>query len=325
MSCNPFRRALRFSALLAIAASGGLAGSHLFAAGNTTPATNDVFADAGSVASFPFLWREGVVVLPVSIKGSRPLNFVLDTGSSRMLIDRKLAATLGLKAGEVSSLQGAGAGRIRIEALHNVDLRLPGLQSKAYDCFTADLSPLEETLKLRVDGIIGYDFFAHYVVTIDFAAKKITVALPSAFHPIAGAEEIPLELRGKWAFVKGELVLPGQVTVQDRFFIDSGSSDAVDHPIVKTMQTRIASRSGVGLGTPVEGATARAESFRIGSFTLPGLVISCCGATDETSRLIGTEVLRRFTVVFDYPHSRLFLSPNDALHEEFSASPSSPN
>jgi hypothetical protein len=38
--------------------------------------------------------------------------------------------------------------------------------------------------------------------------------------------------------------------------------------------------------------------------------------------MIGTEILRRFTVTFDYPSSQLFLLPNDALHESFAASPS---
>jgi hypothetical protein len=121
---------------------------------------------------------------------------------------------------------------------------------------------------------------------------------------------LPIEVRDKWAFVKGELLLPGPVAVQDSFLIDSGSSDAVDHPIVTKLQSRVATRSGVGLGTPVQGATARATSFRLGRYRVAAPIVSCCGATDATSRLIGNEVLRRFTVTFDYPSSRIFLTPN---------------
>ena len=128
---------------------------------------------------------------------------------------------------------------------------------------------------------------------------------------------LPIEIRNKWPYVKADLVLSGQVTVQDSFLIDSGSSDAVDHPIIMKLQSRKPSKSGVGLGEPVEGATARAESFRLGRYTLNAPNVSCCGATEETSKLIGNEVLRRFTVTFDYPSSRMFLTPNASLEDAF--------
>ena len=83
------------------------------------------------------------------------------------------------------------------------------------------------------------------------------------------------------------------------------------------MQNKTATASGVGLGTPVEGAVARALSFRVGNIVLNAPLVSCWGATEETSRMIGTEILRRFTVTFDYPSSRLFLLPNGALRDRF--------
>ena len=149
---------------------------------------------------------QGEVIVPVSINGSQPLRFVLDTGSTRTLIDRSVAARLGLKEREASSLQGAGQGRIPIYALPNVDFQMPGLQSKGYDCFAVDLAPVGKAVGTREDGILGYDFFARFVVTIDFETKQMIVETPAAFHPEKTFEELPLEIRGKWGFVKGELV-----------------------------------------------------------------------------------------------------------------------
>jgi Aspartyl protease len=285
------------------------------------PLDQNVFANKAGRTSFPFELSQGVIIVPVSIHESRPLRFALDSGSTRTLVERNLAASLGLKEGDASSLQGAGQGRISVHGLHDLDLQMPGLESTGYDGFTADLTPLEQSVGTRVDGILGYDFFARFVVTIDFEAKQMTVELPAAFYPSNAFEELALEIRGKWAFVKGELMFPGPVTIQDSFFIDSGSSDAVDHPVVKLIQSRMASTSGVGLGTPVEGAVAAATSFRIGTFTLMGPTVACCGATDAMSRMIGTEILRRFTVTFDYPSSRLFLRPNRTLHASFRSAP----
>lgn len=270
-----------------------------------TPNEQNVFTNK-SGAAFQFEWKEGMIIVPVSIRGSRPLRFVLDSGSTRMLLDRAVAASLGFREGETSSLQGAGQGRIPIRALHDVDLQFPGLDSNGYDFFTIDLAPEERTLGTREDGILGYDFFSRFVVTIDFEARRVTVQPPAAFRPRSGSEELPLAIRGKWPFVKGELVLPGPVTVQDSFLVDSGSSDGVDHPAVKTMQDKTATSSGIGLGSPVNGVVGVASSFRIGSFTLSSPIVSCCGATEETSRIIGTGILKHFVVTFDYPSSHFF-------------------
>jgi len=101
--------------------------------------------------------------------------------------------------------------------------------------------------------------------------------------------------------------------VQDSFLIDSGSSDSVDHPIVTTMQSRKPTATGVGFGEPGKGAVAQATAFRLGRLGVASPTVVCCGATEATSKLIGSEILRHFTVTFDYSSSRIFLTPNGTL------------
>jgi len=268
------------------------------------------FTAGGGKSTFAFRWNKGMIFVPIRLNGSPPLSFVLDTGSTRTIVDRAVAKSLGLKPSGSSSLQGAGAGRIPIEFIHDVSVTLPGVESAGCELSTADLQPLEASLGIRVDGILGYELFSRFVVTVDYEAKTMTLGRPGTFRASNTAQAIPIELRDKWAFVKAELVLPGPVTVQDSFLIDSGSSDAVDHPIVMKLDSRVSTTSGVGLGTQVQGATARATSFRLGRYSITGPTVSCCGASDATSRLIGNEVLRRFTVTFDYPSSQIFITPN---------------
>jgi hypothetical protein len=279
------------------------------------PSSKVTFGGSTKTSTFAFDWRKGMIFVPVRVNGSGPLSFVLDTGSARTLIDRTVATGLGLKASGKGSLQGAGAGRVPIEFIPDVRLSFPGVEAGGFELSTADLRPLETSLGVKVDGIVGYELFQRFVVTVDYESKSVTLSLPEAFHPNTAAGSLPIELRNRWPFVKAELVLPGPVTVQDSFMIDSGSGDAVDHPIVMKLRSRVPSESGVGLGTPIQGATARATSFRLGRYTLDGPIVSCCGATDETSKMIGNEVLRRFTVTFDYPSLRVFLAPNSYFGE----------
>jgi len=277
----------------------------------------DVFSH-GTNSTFAFELRQGMIFVPVRLNGSGPLSFVLDSGSTRMLVDRTRAKELGLKASGTGSLQGAGAGRIPIEFVEYVRVALPGLDSIGYKFSTADLQPLKTSLGIKVDGILGYEFLRRFAVTVDYESKNITITLPDAFHPSDSAQALPIELRGQWPYVKGALILPGPVTVEDSFLIDSGSSDGVDHPIVMKMQSRVSSQSGVGLGTAVEGATAHATSFQLGRYSVANPVVSCCGATDATSKLIGSDVLRFFTVTFDYPASQIYIKPNAALARQTS-------
>jgi hypothetical protein len=267
-------------------------------------AANIIFAGNTKASTFPFEWRKETIVVPVRVNGSRPLLFVLDTGSSRMLVYRTLA----------DSLQGAGTGRIPVEFIQNVTISLPGVESAGYEFSTADLRPLESANGGKVDGILGYELFRRFVITIDYHSKNLTLTLPKAFHSEVRentkTKMLPIELRGKWAFVKGELSFPGPLTVQDSFLIDTGSSDQVDHPVVMKIQARVPTTSGVGIGSSSQGALAHATSFTLAGYQIRNPVVTCCGATDATSTLIGNEVLLHFTVTFDYPSSRIFITPN---------------
>ncbi len=162
----------------------------------------------GEQSSFPFEFRKDMIFVPVRLNGSEPLSFVLDTGSTRMLVDRTLANSLGLRRSGQGSMQGAGAGRIPIEFVQNVDNGLPGLESTGYEFSTADLQPLRGSLGVEIDGILGYEFFSRFVVTIDYESRILTLTLPKAFHADRSKQSLPIEIRDKWAFVKGSLYCP---------------------------------------------------------------------------------------------------------------------
>jgi len=110
------------------------------------------FTAGGGKSTFAFRWNKGMIFVPIRLNGSPPLSFVLDTGSTRTIVDRAVATSLGLKTSGSSSLQGAGAGRIPIEFIHDVSVTLPGVESAGYELSTADLQPLEASLGIRVDG-----------------------------------------------------------------------------------------------------------------------------------------------------------------------------
>ena len=109
--------------------------------------------------------------------------------------------------------------------------------------------------------------------------------------------------------VRGGFGLVTSLFASDDFLIDSGSEDAVDHPIGAQAADRREAQTGNGLGSPVNGFIATAVSFHLGRHELRDLTMVSRGGTEQTSKLIGGAVLSRFTVTFDYPHARMFLAP----------------
>jgi len=56
---------------------------------------NVTFATSSRESTFGFDSRNGMIFVPVRLNGSRPLSFVLDTGSARTVVDRALATSPG--------------------------------------------------------------------------------------------------------------------------------------------------------------------------------------------------------------------------------------
>ena len=96
------------------------------------------------------------------------------------------------------------------------------------------------------------------------------------------------------------------------------SGDAVDDPtILKTTGPTRKVKTGVGLGQPGEGVLGRASYLQLGSFRLEAPTAACCSGNPDDVRKIGTEVLRRFTVILDYTRNRMILEPNSHFKENF--------
>jgi hypothetical protein len=271
----------------------------------------DRFTAGGSAVTFPVEIHGWLVYVPVEING-RHLKFVLDSGASRNLLDFAVMQQLGLKPVGDDGTHGAGRGRVSLKKLGAVEMRLPKLEMHFDEAAAVDLMPVSRDVGVTLDGLLGYPFLSRYVVTIDYERSTMTVTAPEKFGAPAGAAALPLELRGKWPFVAGEVKPSEDVTIQDKFLVDSGSGDGVDHPIVLQMQANRATRTGMGLGKATTGAINTLWGFRLGPYLLHDVTGVCCGGSEDTSRMFGGQVLRYFTVTFDYPHQRMFLVPNRA-------------
>jgi predicted aspartyl protease len=165
------------------------------------------------------LMEDGSIVVPVTIDGDGPFQFMLDTGSTRTAVAEKLAMKLGLATAS-SSLMITPAGRA-VRAVASVDgFALAGMPAVKLDALI--LPHADFGARTRLDGLVGQDLLAPLVYTIDYTRKVIAW---DQSPTLSGRTRLPLQSTGGRLLVS----LPQSSTTAAplRFIPDSGTDGIV--------------------------------------------------------------------------------------------------
>jgi hypothetical protein len=125
--------------------------------------------------------RHMVVEVYVNDKG--PFKLIFDTGAPATLISQRLAKEAGVlqaKGKPVASLFG-NLGQKKVKSLRLGDLRVSNVDAMVLDHPIVDA--IGAAHKERIDGIVGFNIFGRYNVSIDYQAKELTFA-PGTFVPV---------------------------------------------------------------------------------------------------------------------------------------------
>ena len=279
------------------------------------------------VARVPFEMNGNSLYLQVRINGSEPRWFVLDTGAGVTVLNDTTVRSLGLKAGRGGTLRGAG-GVAQSVGVRGLTLDVGGAVVADVNVAALPLAQLENAAGRAIDGILGVDFFRRYVVEIDYETRLLTAYDPAAYSYAGRGETLPLTFRDNHPHLRAQVKLPGRPPLEGDFVIDAGSSMQL------TMLPSFTEKNGLresvpaaftayarGVGGEFALPVARAESIRIGGFTLerPVTAFPTAGTfgADGIAGNIGTAILRRFKVVFDYSRKRVHLEPAKNYSDPF--------
>jgi predicted aspartyl protease len=274
----------------------------------------------------------GGIFFQARINNSQPMWFALDSGASfPFVINTTKATALGLKLQGQFSL-GGGAGPNTYEASQTGGLTI-ALDRKEFTDqrgVVMSLGLVEEQLGRPLDGLVGLDLFLNYVVEIDYAAKKLRLYDPQSFAYSGAGESVPLTLRDGHFFVPAVINIPPRGKLTGQFVVDTGgclmtvvltTPFAHRNNLPVATQKTILDRSIAGLGGEMSLLVGRASNFKIGNSVVPSPLIYISQdkggalASSEYEGLIGTEILRRFKVIFDYQRGRLVLERNSHFEE----------
>ena len=120
----------------------------------------------------PFLASNSLILLPVSINGSAPLYFLLDTGvRANLLFSKSMGDSLGLSYTRRVGMVGADGSTTvwaQVSPINTLGLgEVEGILQSLL-VLEEDFLELESVIGIPVYGILGYEFFKYNAVKIDY-------------------------------------------------------------------------------------------------------------------------------------------------------------
>lgn len=267
-----------------------------------------------AVVEVPMLARGPMPAVEVTVNGEGPFIFAIDTGGGgQARVDSSLVERLKLKTvGQVQGGDGSGANTRSMDLVELDSLRLGGVEFKKVRAATRNYNTSPSLP--HIDGILGFNLFAEYLLTLDFPGRRVRLErgeLPRA----DGAEVLSFEsARGIPVVELG--VGAGRIKAD----IDTGNTVGgfvLPTALVEKLQTA---------GAPVVVGHARTitsdveikqvqlkDAIRLGRFEFaePMVVYPALGDGGN----IGSRVLREFSLTFDQQNGRVRLKRTELPQE----------
>lgn len=289
---------------------------------------NDVrFSQGNEVRDIPLEFNTVHIFLQANLQG-KPLWFVLDSGAGSTVVNAVTARELGLEmAGSIEG-RGAGEGSVDVQLIKNVSVEVKGATSTAtvdgQTVAAIDLTPVETLMGRQVDGILGYDFISRFVMTIDYHGARLHLRDRHGYEYKGSGKVVPLRLQDKLPQVHLTVTVPGVAPLDGEVLVDTGAGAVLGfarpfhqaHGLTDHLKKSVSFEGGFGVGGVSRSVLARIDAIDLGglSFARPVCGFSQdekgAGADPNRAGLIGGELLRRCTVIFDYERERMVLEPN---------------
>jgi hypothetical protein len=276
----------------------------------------------------------GQFFVPLSLNGSAPHYFILDTGAGISAVDIGLAAELRLQTVARTELAGT-AGILTVNQVRIARIA-PLRRGRAVDDLSwYGLSPTTQDLSAfqvpvagaREAGLLGNDYLQSFVIQMQLEPPLLEIARPTGFAPAGVDPErfIPLILDDN-AIVRVKGTLDGWMPVDLRF--DTGSATmTIEGPylnITTSMWQALRGRhpeyrvhkalEAHGIGGKVSLDVGTITSLEVGPLRFDGIKVVIQPAVGYFANpdAVGFIALNLFQdagwLTFDYPNRRLYLS-----------------
>jgi predicted aspartyl protease len=270
-----------------------------------------------------FIDSNSLIILPVSINGGPPVNFLFDTGvKSNIFFSKSLADDLEMNYTRKLNLVGAdGKTVLSASVSPNNHFDLGPIEGifQAILVLDDDFLELEKVLGVPVYGVIGYEFFKNNPIKVDYENGVITFYNRNAlkWKPF-WYRETPIEILGNKPYISTSIKQFDGPILDSKLLIDTGAN----HGLLLNRETseniilpdkNIKSSLGRSLGGDLVGHVSRVKKLTINGLSFREVVTSYPDKNEfsevliQTGRMgsLGSELLNHMELIFDYPRKRL--------------------
>lgn len=250
----------------------------------------------GAGSAFPITLTRQRILLDATVNGVKG-RFILDTGADAIVFDNEFA-----DRAKVPTLTGTGHAATmygtvptqtrRVDSIAFGDATLHNVLVYSENFRDRDYRGLDRS---GYDGLIGYDFFAAAIVKLDVYASKATILDPST--DLSGVGGLPLLLDLSGGVPAIPMTLNRSIGVNA--MLDTGNPGIVFMSRALARKHRFLMTMGCG----------NIDTLTIGPITYADQAV-CLWNFPSNDMLLGFDFLKHFDYVFDYPHGRMFMTPN---------------
>lgn len=212
-------------------------------------------------------------VVPVLVNGNGPYDFLVDTGSTTSVVDRKLAKDLGLKPLQQTVIRTAhGTERVPIARVHEMQV---GPRSTETVLVLVSNMKGVRSLDGNVRGILGFNVLSRFRYTLDYQQKKLRFE-----NGVVQGTRVPFDASDR------AVVL---TTDAGRFLLDTGASGVFLFQ-TQGMDVEIDARAVTGVTTNAGRRVSRSgwlNSLDIGDVSLKHVPVTLVPETGLEPRADG--------------------------------------
>jgi outer membrane lipoprotein-sorting protein len=273
------------------------------------PANRPLFDMQGRTSvRIPADFTEEGIIVRVTVNG-RGLDFMLDSGSSEVVLDAGVARELGLPIEDVS--KGDFSGEYTEGESRLPEMSLGDLHAKNVAITAIPLQVQTPNGQRKIVGLLGGDFFGNGRIEVNFKDETVTL-LPASQAPVpAPWVAVPIEIDDLVPRVHAKFN-----GIDGAFIVDLGAFEAMIYPHF-FKQFRPNSQGFVQ--GQVEGIAGQGVDYREFSFSrfdfgplsfADATAIVPSGSSFEDvdyDGVLGRNILSNFNLIFDYSQHELYV------------------
>ncbi|MFW5706413.1 MAG: aspartyl protease family protein [Bacteroidota bacterium] len=280
----------------------------------------------------PVKISQNLLVVPMSINNSPPLNFILDTGVNTTILTEPIIAHLfSIDVSDLVYVLGLGSeGIIEAGMARNVTFSMQGITGRNMNMIVLPDGVLSfsEIFGFPVHGIIGYDFFREFPVEVNYRRKFIKVYQEPTYRIRRRSTVVPLIMENNKPYIEVSVMGKDSVKVDSlKLLVDMGATNPVflNSSFKHLTPKRIPAYLGKGISGELVGEMGRLQYLEIEDFVIDAPLVAypeeefltLANLKFEWQGILGGGILSRFRFIIDYGSKKLVMRKNNSFRKPF--------